>query len=415
MRPLQPVRGTQDLLPEAARRHRQVAETARTAAELYGFAEIATPIFEFTEVFSRPIGEASDIVSKEMYSFVDRGGEEVTLRPENTAGVVRAVLSDGLIQNTPLKFFYSGPMFRYERPQKGRFRQFHQIGVELIGVAQPQGDIEVIALGSRILDALGIRQRTRLELNTLGDSASRAAYREALVSYFSRRASELSEDSRRRLERNPLRIFDSKEESDQRVNVEAPAFAEYLNIASREFFARVRDGLDQLGISYQINARLVRGLDYYTHTAFEFVTSDLGAQGTVIGGGRYDGLVEMMGGPATPGVGWAAGIERLAMLIADPPRPRRPVAVVPVGEAGERAALPLAEKLRDAGFSVGLGYSGDLGRRLRRANRLGARAVVLIGEDEIAREVAAVRDLDTGVQTEVPIAELPSRLATFTG
>lgn len=415
MRPLQPVRGTQDLLPEAARRHRQVAETARTAAELYGFAEIATPIFEFTEVFSRPIGEASDIVSKEMYSFVDRGGEEVTLRPENTAGVVRAVLSDGLIQNTPLKFFYSGPMFRYERPQKGRFRQFHQIGVELIGVAQPQGDIEVIALGSRILDALGIRQRTRLELNTLGDSASRAAYREALVSYFSRRASELSEDSRRRLERNPLRIFDSKEESDQRVNVEAPAFAEYLSIASREFFARVRDGLDQLGISYQINARLVRGLDYYTHTAFEFVTSDLGAQGTVIGGGRYDGLVEMMGGPATPGVGWAAGIERLAMLIADPPRPRRPVAVVPVGEAGERAALPLAEKLRDAGFSVGLGYSGDLGRRLRRANRLGARAVVLIGEDEIAREVAAVRDLDTGVQTEVPIAELPSRLATFTG
>ncbi len=224
MRPLQPVRGTQDLLPEVARRHRQVTETARAVAELYGFAEIATPIFEFTEVFSRPIGQTSDIVSKEMYSFVDRGGEEVTLRPENTAAVVRAVLSDGLIHNAPLKFFYNGPMFRYERPQKGRFRQFHQIGVELIGVAQPQGDIEVIALGGRILNALGIRQRTVLELNTLGDLQSRAAYREVLVSYFSSRVSELSEDSRRRLERNPLRIFDSKEESDGRVCLEAPAF-----------------------------------------------------------------------------------------------------------------------------------------------------------------------------------------------
>src|SRR5271157_4313784 len=263
MRPLQPIRGTQDLLPEVARRHRRVVESAHAIAELYGFAELATPIFEFTEVFRRPIGETSDIVSKEMYSFVDRGGEEVTLRPENTAGVVRAVLSNGLVQNAPLKFFYSGPMFRYERPQKGRFRQFHQIGVELIGVAQPQADIEVIALGNRILDALGIRQCTALELNTLGDPVSRAAYREALVFYFSRRISELSEESRRRLKRNPLRIFDSKEESDQRVSLEAPAFEEYLNAASRDFFARVHDGLDRLGISYRLNPRLVRGLDYY--------------------------------------------------------------------------------------------------------------------------------------------------------
>src|SRR5690348_7452835 len=218
MRSLQPVRGTQDLFPEMVRRHRQVTETARSAAELYGFAEIATPIFEFTEVFSRPIGETSDIVVKEMYSFTDRGGEDITLRPENTAGVVRAVLSGGMLQSAPLKFFYAGPMFRYERPQKGRFRQFHQIGVELIGVAQPQADIEVIALGSRILDALGIRERTRLELNTLGDAASRAVYREALVSYFSKRVSELSEDSRRRLERNPLRILDSKDPADIRVS-----------------------------------------------------------------------------------------------------------------------------------------------------------------------------------------------------
>jgi histidyl-tRNA synthetase len=414
MRPLRPVRGTQDLLPEAARRHRRVVEIASASAELYGFAEMATPIFEFTEVFSRPIGETSDIITKEMYSFVDRGGEEITLRPENTAGVVRAVLSEGMIQNTPLKVFYSGPMFRYERPQKGRLRQFHQIGVELIGVAQPQADIEVIALGSRILDALGIRQKTVLELNTLGDPDSRAAYRTALVSHFAARVLELSEDSRHRLERNPLRIFDSKNESDRRVSLEAPSFDDYLNARSRDFFARVCDGLDRIGIAYRLNPRLVRGLDYYSHTAFEFVTSELGAQGTVIGGGRYDGLVEVMGGPSTPGVGWAAGIERLAMLIDEPPGPPRPIAVVPIGEVGEAVALTLAEALRNNGCAVDLSYSGNLARRMRRADRVNARAAVLIGEDEIARNVVALRDLDSGEQVEVPmdlqLSELRARL-----
>jgi histidyl-tRNA synthetase len=401
MRPLQPVRGTQDLLPEVARRHREVSETARAVAELYGFAEIATPIFEFTDVFVRPIGEHTDIVAKEMYTFTDRGGEEVTLRPENTAGVVRAVLSNGLIQSVPLKFFYSGPMFRYERPQKGRFRQFHQIGVELIGVAQPQADIEVIASGRRILDALGVGDRVVVELNTLGDVESRVAYRQALVSYFSARVSELSEDSRQRLERNPLRILDSKQETDQRVTRDAPVFADYLNDESYRFFERVRAGLDRLGINYRLNPRLVRGLDYYTHTAFEFVTTDLGAQGTVMGGGRYDGLVETMGGPAVPGVGWAAGIERLAMLIAEPPAPARPVAVVPIGEAAESPALMIAEVLRQHGHAVDLGYSGNLTRRMRRAARVNARAAVLIGENEIARKVVALRDLDSGEQTEV--------------
>jgi histidyl-tRNA synthetase len=412
---LQPARGTQDLLPEAARRHRRVADTARALAELYGFAEIATPIFEFTEVFARPIGEHTDIVAKEMYTFTDRGGEEVTLRPENTAGVVRAVLSNGLTQSTPLKFFYSGPMFRYERPQKGRFRQFHQIGVELLGVAQPQADIEVIALGQRILGALGIADKVVLELNTLGDPESRAAYRDALVAYFSARLSELSEDSRRRLERNPLRILDSKDPGDQRLAAEAPDFSEYLNDASCEFFTRVRDGLDTLGIAYRLNPRLVRGLDYYTHTAFEFVTSELGAQGTVIGGGRYDGLVELMGGPVMPGVGWAAGIERLAMLIAEPPPPPRPVALVPLGQAAERLAIKLAEELRDASLVVELGYSGNLARRMRRADRIGARAAVLIGEDELAQGAVTLRDLDSGAQTLVPLAELARRLKTLGG
>ncbi len=389
MRALQPARGTQDLLPEAARRHRRVIETARAAAELYGFAEMATPIFEFTEAFARPIGEHTDIVAKEMYTFTDRGGEEVTLRPENTAGVVRAVISNGLAQSVPLKFFYSGPMFRYERPQKGRFRQFHQIGVELIGVAQPQADIEVIALGSRILDTLGLRAHVVLELNTLGDAESRAAYREALVSYFAARVAELSEDSRRRLDRNPLRIFDSKEETDQRVAREAPAFADYLNPESRNFFDRVRGGLDRLGIDYRLNPRLVRGLDYYTHTAFEFVTTDLGAQGTVMGGGRYDGLVEMMGGPPLPGVGWAAGIERLAMLIGEPPAPRRPIAMVPIGETGEAAALTIAEVLRYHGWAVDLSYSGNLARRMRRANRVNAPTDLKVPIDLSLRELRA--------------------------
>jgi histidyl-tRNA synthetase len=416
---LQPVRGTQDLLPDAARRHRRVSETARATASLYGFDEIVTPIFEFTEVFARPIGEHTDIVAKEMYSLKDRGGEDLSLRPENTAGVVRAVLSNGLTQSTPLKFFYSGPMFRYERPQKGRFRQFHQIGVELLGVAQAQADIEVIALGQRILSELGIGDRVVLELNTLGDPGSRADYRDALVAYFSSRRSELSDDSQRRLDANPLRILDSKDPGDIRVNSDAPSFDRYLNDGSRDFFAAVREGLDRLGITYRLNPRLVRGLDYYTHSVFEFVTTDLGAQGTVLAGGRYDGLVELMGGPQMPGVGWAGGIERLALLIAEPPAPPRPVALVPVGEQGEALALTIAEALRANGYPVDLGYSGNLSRRMRRANRVNARIALLIGDDECARNVVTWRDLDSGEQAEVPIVastlpELVARLKALT-
>src|SRR3984885_10929534 len=403
MAALQPVRGTQDLLPDAARRHRQVSETARATAALYGFDEIVTPIFEFTEVFARPIGEHTDIVAKEMYTLKDRGGEDLSLRPENTAGVVRAVLSNGLTQSTPLKFFYSGPMFRYERPQKGRFRQFHQIGVELLGVQQAQADIEVIALGNRILTELGIGERVALELNTLGDPESRAAYRTALVDYFGSRRSELSEDSQRRLDTNPLRILDSKNPGDIRINSDAPSFEGYMNDVSRDFFAQVQAELDRLGIAYRLNPRLVRGLDYYTHTVFEFVSTDLGAQGTVLAGGRYDGLVELMGGPAMAGVGWAAGIERLALLIDEPAKPARPIALVPIGDQAEATALTVAEALRGAGLPVDLGYSGNLNRRMRRANRINARAAVLIGDDEVARNVVTLRDLDSGEQNEVPM------------
>jgi histidyl-tRNA synthetase len=295
---LQPVRGTHDLLPDDMRRHRWVGEVAREIAERYGFLEIATPVFEFTEVFERTLGETSDIVTKEMYTFAMPDGRRLTLRPENTAGIMRAVMSGGLRQHLPLKFFCSGPMFRHERPQKGRLRQFHQFDVELIGVPGPQADVEVIAAGACILDALGVRAQTKLELNSLGDAASRAAYREVLVAYFRDHETALSPDSRARLDRNPLRILDSKDQGDRRLIAAAPLFGDYLNAESRDFFATVRADLDALGIAYELSPRLVRGLDYYCHTAFEFTTTALGAQGAVMAGGRYDGLMETMGGPA---------------------------------------------------------------------------------------------------------------------
>jgi len=410
MAQLQAVRGTQDLLPAEARRHRTVTESARQIAERYGFGEVATPIFEFTEVFARPIGETTDVVSKEMYTFKDRGGEEITLRPEFTAGIARAVLSNGLTQSTPLKFFAAGPVFRYERPQKGRYRQFHQINAELIGAAQPQADVEVIAMGAAILDELGILKSCRLELNTLGDTVSRTAYRAALVEYFSAHLDKLSEESRDRLGRNPLRILDSKDEGDKALVANAPSFSDYLNDESKAFFETVKRGLDALGIAYELNPRLVRGLDYYCHTAFEFITTELGAQGTVLGGGRYDGLMGMMGGPEMPAVGWAGGIERLAMLIAEPPVPVRPIAVIPIGDAAELEALKLTQRLRGAGHVVDLGYSGNAGKRMKRANKIEARVALVLGEDELARGAVTFRDLDAGSQEEIPLASVAERL-----
>jgi histidyl-tRNA synthetase len=292
------------------RRHRHVIESARSLAARYGFAEIATPIFEFTEVFQRTLGDTSDVVTKEMYTFTDRGGTQITLRPENTAGVARALISGALGHRMPIKSFYAGPMFRYERPQKGRLRQFHQIGVELIGVAEPLADIEVIALGAHLLDELGVLDKTTLQLNTLADAASRQAYRTALVAYLQANEDALSTESRERLVRNPLRVLDSKNERDQAVLTDAPVIDDHLSAEAGAFFDTVCEGLMGIGVSFTRNPKLVRGLDYYCHTAFEFTTEALGAQGAVLAGGRYDGLVETMGGPPTPGVGWAGGIER---------------------------------------------------------------------------------------------------------
>ncbi|GAB6054252.1 histidine--tRNA ligase [Magnetospira thiophila] len=410
MAKLQPVRGTKDLLPEETRRHRHVEETARRVAELYGFGEIVTPIFEFTEVFKRTLGDTSDIVTKEMYTFADRGDESLTLRPEGTAGVARAFISGGLQQQLPLKLFYRGPMFRYERPQKGRQRQFHQVGVELLGVETPQGDVEMIALAAQFLGALGLGERVTLELNSLGDAESRAAYRDTLVAYLSGHRDKLSEDSRERLERNPLRVLDSKDEGDKRVVADAPLLSDSLNAASKAFFDQLLAGLDAVGVAYNLNPRLVRGLDYYCHTAFEFTTTDLGAQGTVLAGGRYDGLIGQMGGPPTSGIGWAAGVERLALMLADIPDPARPVAVIPVGEAAQGVALTLTQQLRAAGVAADLGFSGNLKKRMKRANGVNARIAVMLGDDELARGAATLRDLDSGEQSEVPLDQVAARL-----
>ena len=411
MSKLQPVRGTHDLLPDEYRRVAHVVDTAREVARLYGYREMATPIFEFTELFARGIGETTDVVSKEMYTFQDRGGESLTLRPEYTAGICRAFISNGeLAQQLPLKIFAAGPMFRYERPQKGRQRQFHQIDLEVLGAPEPGADIEVITVAADILDRLGLLDRCVLKLNSLGDPESRAAYRKVLVDYYSKHLVQLSEDSRDRLNRNPLRILDSKDEGDKRINANAPSFADHLNQASRDFFKAVQDGLTAAGVPFEIDPALVRGLDYYTHTAFEFVTTHIGAQGTVLGGGRYDGLIAELGGPPTAGIGWAGGIERLVMLANEPKAPPRPVVLAPLGAAAEAKALGIARTLRKAGIAVEQDYRGNMKRRMQRANKLNARAAVILGDDELAKGVAQVKDLDSGEQREVALDKLAEAL-----
>ena len=406
----QPVRGTRDLIGADHRAHQHVIDTARRVAGLYGFDEWSTPIFEDTSVFARGLGDTSDVVMKEMYSFTDRGGESLTLRPEATAGICRALVSNGLTQSLPQKVFYAGPMFRYERPQKGRYRQFHQIDVEVLGSDSPLADAEVIACGWNVIRALGIDDGVVLELNTLGDRASRDAYRAALVAYFTAHRDKLSEDSLARLERNPLRIVDSKDEGDRKLVKDAPTIHAYLTDEAGDFYKRLQDFIARLEVPFVENPRIVRGLDYYGHTAFEFVTNRLGAQGTVMGGGRYDGLVEEMGGPHTPCVGWAAGIERLSMLLSVPPPAPRGIAVIPIGEAAELAAVDILKTLRAAGLRADMAYRGNLKRRMERANKADATMAVILGETELARGVAQVKNLQTGAQTEVAIAELAARL-----
>jgi histidyl-tRNA synthetase len=395
--PLQPVRGTRDLIGEDAARHAYVVDTARRITALYGFSEWQTPIFEDTKVFSRTLGETSDVVTKEMYSFDDRGGDSITLRPEGTAGVCRALITNGLTQTLPQKVFYAGPMFRYERPQKGRYRQFHQIGVELLGPTMPLADAEVIACGWDILKALGISKDVLLNINTLGDAESRQNYRGVLVKYFTRFADSLSEDSKIRLEKNPLRILDSKDEGDRAIVADAPAASAYLSEAATKFYAELQQQLDRFGVPFVENSGIVRGLDYYNHTAFEFVTTALGAQGTVMGGGRYDGLVEQMGGPNVPGIGWGAGIDRLAMLLEQPPRSTPSVIVI-----GAERAIEVARYLREHGVKSEIAFQNNLKNALKFANRANAKWAVIADTDRLR-----VKNLEDGAQTEKSLEELP--------
>lgn len=413
---LHAVRGMNDLLPEALAVWQQVEHTARDVLWAYGYREIRVPLVERTELFARSIGQATDIVAKEMYTFEDRNGESLTLRPEATAGIVRAGIEHGFLHNQVQRLWHAGPMFRHERPQKGRYRQFHQIDVEAFGMAGPEVDVELILLSARMWQALGISD-LRLELNSLGTPETRARYREALVHHLQRRRAQLDEDSVRRLDTNPLRILDSKEAATQALLADAPSLLDYLDDDAREHFEQLKSYLDTADIAYVLNARLVRGLDYYTHTVFEWTTERLGAQGTVCGGGRYDGLVEQLGGRATPATGFAIGLERLVELVRQGPEAHRDSTLdaylVVLGGARESTrALALAERLRDGGLRVECNCGGgSLKTQMRRADRSGARLALLLGEREAERGVVGVKDLRTEVaQQDVSEAELAGYL-----
>ena len=406
---MQRVRGTQDWFEQESSYFRNMERAFYDKAQRYGFGEIRTPIFEHSEVFHRTLGETSDVVSKETYTFKDRSDESLTLRPEGTAGIARAFISEGLAQKIPLKLYYCGPMFRYERPQKGRLRQFHQIGVEVLGIESYLMDIECLQLGYELLKSIGIEKKCNLLINTLGDLESRAAYRETLVTYYEKFKNDLSADSKVRLEKNPMRILDSKDEGDKKINEGAPKLEGSLNEASKKYFDSLINGLNILEIPYQKSSQLVRGLDYYTHTVFEFVTTELGAQGTVLAGGRYDGLIETMGGPKTPGVGWAAGVERLvelsdkSLLTED----LKLIALVPADEVGEIESLRLASRLRfESKFKVEIIYGGNVGKKMKKASNKNAHYTIIIGSQEIEKKEFGLKIMSTGEQKTLTLDAL---------
>lgn len=407
---IQAVRGMNDLLPDAVERWQQIETAARDVLHAYGYREIRLPLVEKSELFARSIGSQTDIVEKEMYSFEDRNGENLTLRPEGTAGCVRAGIENGFLHNQIQRLWYAGPMFRHERPQKGRYRQFHQIGVEAFGIETPDLDAEIILMCARLWRALGLEGLT-LELNSLGTPDARAAYRDELMRYLSARRDRLDEDSLRRLEKNPLRILDSKNPAMREVIAGAPSLHDHLDEASRAHFARVGEYLRDSGVSYTVNPRLVRGLDYYTRTVFEWTTDRLGAQSAVCAGGRYDGLVEQLGGKSTPAAGFAIGMERLAELLAlrgeAPQAVRTHGYLILLGEAAETQGLKLSENLRNAGLRIECNCGGGgLKAQLRRADRSGARHALLLGEEEVRHGSVTIKDLRDGAQRTVAQNEL---------
>jgi histidyl-tRNA synthetase len=414
---IQAVRGMNDVLPADSGTWQFLEGTVRSLVGAYGYQEIRVPVVEQTRLFKRAIGEFTDVVEKEMYTFEDQGGEQLTLRPEATAGIVRAAISNGMLRGARHKLWCIGPMFRHEKPQKGRYRQFHQLDVEAIGFAGPDVDAELMAMTARLWRALGI-DRVKLQINSLGTSESRRAYRELLVSYFRGHESRLDADSKRRLEGNPLRILDSKNPEMRDIIAGAPVLTEHLDAESREHFAALSAMLDSMGIVYQVNPRLVRGLDYYSRTVFEWTTDALGSQDAVCAGGRYDGLIAHLGGESTPAIGFAMGMERVVELLTQaqrtPPAAAPDVFIVANGERASAEALPLAERLRtalpDRRFEVNLG-GGNFKAQFRRADKSNAPVALILGDDELARGVVAMKPLrlEAG-QTDCPIAELPARL-----
>ena len=403
---LQSVRGTHDHLPEDMYKYNNIITKAENITSLYGFKPMATPIFEFSSVFKKTLGESSDIVTKEMYTFNDKGNEEVTLRPEGTAGIVRAIISNGLSQEMPFKAFYHGPMFRYERPQKGRLRQFHQIGIELLGAKSEQADIEIIACADNLIKELDIDKSATLHINSLGNIIERKTYIEELILYLNDFKNKLSAESQNRFDKNPLRILDSKSEVDIEILKDAPKLINYLETESKDSFNKVLDGLTNLNISYQINNKLVRGLDYYNNTTFEFVTDKLGSQSAVIAGGRYDNLMKQMGGPDIPGIGWAAGLERLALLSIFKAIRKKTISIIPVGNENNILCIKLAQELRNKYICTDIRYSGNLQKRLKQANKLSSDYAIIIGEEEIKNNNAIIRNLETGVQEYIELNNL---------
>lgn len=409
----QSVRGTRDLLPSLKKTFRAIDQTAYNTAQKYGFSEIETPIFEFSDVFHRSLGETSDAVSKETYTFTDRGGDSITLRPEGTAGVVRAFVSEGLAQLVPLKLYYYGPMFRYERPQKGRYRQFSQLGVEILGLETPLADLECLDVAWNILKKLNLSERCILEINTLGDTESRANYRTALVEFLTPLKDQLSADSQVRLEKNPMRILDSKDENDKKIILDAPLMESFLNEKSKDFFNKVLQGLDALKIPYKKNPKLVRGLDYYCHTVFEFTTTELGAQSAILSGGRYDGLVEMLGGPKTPGVGWAAGVDRLADLCETTlvhAKEETVFGFAAIGPKAELEALKLTSALIAKNKKCLSFPTGNLKKKLEKISKLTADAetvyAILIFDQDDGSVEFKVKNFKTGEEKLTSAVEI---------
>ncbi len=403
------IRGFKDILPGEVEKWQYVESEARRVFGLFGFLELRIPVLEKTELFARSLGETTDIVGKEMYTFPDRDGDSLTLRPEATTSIMRAYLESGLQVKEPVgKYYFIGPMFRHERPQKGRYRQFHQIDAEILGVQEPQADAEILVMLMRFLGGLALKN-LNLQVNSLGDPACRGPYRDEIQKFLRDKKEDLCEDCQRRLETNPLRVFDCKKEECQAQLSDAPVVLDFLCTDCRRHFERVKGLLEELRLPYAVNPRMVRGLDYYTRTAFEVVAGDLGAQNAVCGGGRYDGLAEEIGGPAVPAIGFAIGVERLVMLLPEEKNYLRypDIFIAALGQEAQRKGFALAQELRDAGVWVEIDYEGkSLKSQMRKAGRFKTPWVVILGEEELKKNRAVLRDMATKAQEEVPLAEI---------